>query len=59
MCLFKQNYLNCKGSKGLFFFSFQGSLCVSAKDGRLHVLLNDLLKKPHLKQNVHVIFIFL
>ena len=48
MCLFKQNYLNGKGSKGLFF-SFQGSVCVSAKDGRLLVLLNDLLKKPLLK----------
>lgn len=49
MCLLKQNYLNGKGSKGLFFFSFQGSVCVSAKDGRLQVLLNDLLKKPLLK----------
>ena len=48
MCLFKLNYLNYKGSKRLFF-SFHGSVCVSAKDGRLQVLLNDLLTKSHLK----------
>ena len=57
MCLFKLNYLNYKGSKRLLF-SLHGSVCVSAKDGLLHVLLNDLLKKPHLKY-APVIFIFL
>ena len=48
-----------KDPRDCFFFSFQGSVCVSAKDGSLLVLLNDLLKKPHLKQNAPVIFIFL
>ena len=55
MCLFKQNYLNCKGSKELFF-SFQGSVCISAKDGRLRILLNDLLK--NLIWNMLLLFLY-